>query len=398
MLGEQAELALSEGCGLLKFPDVLERHFQAWGATRRWRVIVAFAFAAMVLYTGMLLPDWLLSPDVIGQAIAWRAGGFVGAVCLALYLARRVQDPQKREWVVAVLASWAAIVTALILSHSSGKWALARVVELNLVIVFTCAFARFWPAMVVCAVCLMVHMLLVATMPDFTGVLPLNISVLLGSTVLFSLYANYKLEHDERMAYLLDLRERSLDDALRVAHEQLARQATTDPLTDLANRRYFDSYLQDYWQRAQAQGQAMSLLMVDVDHFKRYNDHYGHQAGDRCLKVVSEALQGCLRRTGDLVARIGGEEFAVVMPDADEQAVRGAAERVRAAVEAQGLPHLTSTCAQVVTVSIGVATLRPQLDEAPAALLRDADAALYGAKAAGRNRIHVAMAPLRMAS
>jgi len=397
-LGEQAEQALGAGCGLLRFPEALEAHFQAWGAARRWRVIVAFAVAAIVLYLGMLLPDWLLSPDVFLQAVAWRVGGFAIAVCLALALARRIREPERREWMVAAVAAWSAVVTAMILTHSEGRWALARIAELNLVVVFTCAFARFWPAMALCAVCMMVHMLLMAMMPDFTGVLPVNASVLLASTILFSLYANYKLEHDERMAYLLDLRERMLDEALRAAHQQLAHQVTTDPLTDLANRRYFDSYLDDYWRRAQEQGQAVSLLMIDVDHFKRYNDHYGHQAGDRCLKVVSEALQGCLRRTGDLVARIGGEEFAVVMPEADEQAARSAAERVRAAVEAQGLPHLASTCASVVTVSVGVATVRPDAQLAPQVLLHDADDALYGAKATGRNRIQAALAPLRMAS
>jgi diguanylate cyclase (GGDEF)-like protein len=127
--------------------------------------------------------------------------------------------------------------------------------------------------------------------------------------------------------------------------------------------------------------------MLDVDHFKKYNDRYGHPAGDQCLIRVAEAMAASLRQPGDLVARFGGEEFIAVLPQTDASLAHKAAERIRLAVEALLMPHEGSTTTSVVTVSLGVASCRTRPDQAEAALISAADAALYRAKQAGRNRI-----------
>ena len=172
-------------------------------------------------------------------------------------------------------------------------------------------------------------------------------------------------------------------------HEQqriLATLAAKDALTGLANRRTFDDTLMAEVRRASRAGSPLSLLMLDVDCFKSFNDTYGHQRGDTCLKAVAEAIQGAVRRAGDTVARYGGEEFSVILPDTDQSGAAITAERIRRAVVDLGLAHGGSTAAAVVTVSLGAATA--VLDSLDAGeLVKTADAALYRAKRAGRNRI-----------
>ncbi|MEY4765460.1 MAG: hypothetical protein RI907_2133, partial [Pseudomonadota bacterium] len=333
-----------------------------------------------------------LMPDVFQRSVWIRLLTFCPPILLGLWLLPRFGSMVVWEWMVAAAGVWGASIMTMLLWMSHHPMAFTTVVELNIVVVFVCAFARFWPAVLMCAGVVFLHALVVFNVADFTGVLVANTSVLLGATVVFCLYANYKLEHDERMSYLQDRREQILDSQLHDAHQLLTLQATTDPLTEVANRRFFESHVQDYWQRALELHHPISLLLLDIDHFKRFNDHAGHQAGDRCLVGVTQAIQGCMRRTGDLLGRLGGEEFAVVMPEANEAAALAAAERVRSAVEARALPHATSPTAKVVTVSIGVVTLWPSegVVTSVQALYAQADDALYEAKRTGRNRVMVA--------
>jgi diguanylate cyclase (GGDEF)-like protein len=176
---------------------------------------------------------------------------------------------------------------------------------------------------------------------------------------------------------------------LREANARLAALATTDALTGLANRRRFDEAMRLEVQRAARAAAPLSLLVMDVDDFKKFNDTHGHPAGDACLRAVGGALAGAVRRDTDLAARIGGEEFAVVLPATAEEAARQVAEAIRAAVRALAIAHAASRAASVVTLSVGVATVWPGGDTAPEAVLAAADAALYRAKAAGRDRVAV---------
>ncbi|TWA86326.1 response regulator receiver modulated diguanylate cyclase [Azospirillum brasilense] len=160
-----------------------------------------------------------------------------------------------------------------------------------------------------------------------------------------------------------------------------------DGLTGIANRRRFDEVLLREWRRCGRVQLPLSLIMLDVDQFKPYNDHYGHQAGDECLRAVARLLAEQMMRPGDLIARYGGEEFVCLLPETDEDGAVQVAERLRQTVAGQRLPHAVSYVADHITISLGVATARPLLDDTPDRLTQLADGLLYEAKRAGRNRV-----------
>ncbi|WP_137818477.1 diguanylate cyclase [Pseudomonas sp. 2FG] len=174
---------------------------------------------------------------------------------------------------------------------------------------------------------------------------------------------------------------------LRSANDRLELLATQDPLTGIANRRGFERTLSLEWRRAQRQGSPLSLIMADIDNFKAYNDHYGHQAGDRCLQRVAARLHARVRRPPDLVARYGGEEFVIILPDTSAEGAYALAEAMRNAVYELKVEHIDSATASYVTLSLGIATLVPKADSSAESLLQAADRALYRAKTAGRNRV-----------
>ena len=191
----------------------------------------------------------------------------------------------------------------------------------------------------------------------------------------------------EALNALLEAKVGERTQALEEANIKLSELTVTDALTGLSNRRRFDQVITEEWMRASRTGQSLAILMIDVDHFKAYNDHYGHQAGDECLRKVAGVLQANARRASDLVARYGGEEFVVVAGDLDIQAAKELAETLRSSVEVLGVSHQFSPVASVVTISIGVSVTTPDANMAPESLLRMADAAMYCAKDGGRNRV-----------
>ena len=180
------------------------------------------------------------------------------------------------------------------------------------------------------------------------------------------------------------------EDQLAALNYELSLQATTDGLTGLSNRRRLDEALALEWRRAAREGSELSMLMIDLDRFKLFNDRYGHQQGDACLKMVAGVLGGIVRRPGDVAARYGGEELGVLLPKTGSAQATLLAERVRAAIEASTMSHEGNSPFGVVTASIGVATLRPYasaLSDPAAELVSAADEALYEAKHTGRNRV-----------
>ncbi len=174
--------------------------------------------------------------------------------------------------------------------------------------------------------------------------------------------------------------------ALTEAAEKLAVMAATDGLTGLANRRHFDLRLEEEWRRAVRNRAPLSLLLLDADFFKAYNDGYGHQEGDQVLMSIAACIRMTVRRPADAGARYGGEEFAVLLPETDAAGARKLAEMIRGAVEALGIPHAGSPMERV-TVSVGWATASPQHGQPASLLVEEADRALYEAKRNGRNRV-----------
>jgi diguanylate cyclase (GGDEF)-like protein/PAS domain S-box-containing protein len=190
------------------------------------------------------------------------------------------------------------------------------------------------------------------------------------------------------VGFMFDISERKrAEDKILQLQKELEALSYRDALTGIANRRMFDRILDVEWGKARALGEPLSLVIVDIDFFKQYNDRYGHPQGDACLKEVARVLDRAAARTRDLCARLGGEEFALVLPATDEAAALAVAQRCAQRLARAALPHPASSVAEVVTCSMGVATIVPGSQDAPGALIDLADTRLYRAKAAGRNRV-----------
>lgn len=172
---------------------------------------------------------------------------------------------------------------------------------------------------------------------------------------------------------------------LKRSHDLLERAARIDGLTQIYNRREFERSLEVEWLRGQRSKQPLSLIMLDVDHFKDYNDHYGHLSGDGCLQHVATAITDSVKRAQDMVCRFGGEEFVVLLPETGEEGVKVLAEKLRKTVAALEIEHQKSSAADHVTISLGVASLNPADGKNPHSLIQQADEALYRAKGNGRN-------------
>lgn len=176
---------------------------------------------------------------------------------------------------------------------------------------------------------------------------------------------------------------------LRQANLELEKLVNLDGLTHIANRRCFDQRIQVEWKRLVREQQPLSLLLLDIDYFKLYNDYYGHQNGDNCLIAIAQTIQKVLLRPADLIARYGGEEFVVILPNTDMAGAVIVAEQIREAVEKLDIPHQNSAISNIVTVSIGVSSIVPNSQQEVSLLIQQADIALYRAKHQGRNRFIV---------
>ena len=172
-------------------------------------------------------------------------------------------------------------------------------------------------------------------------------------------------------------------------NRELERVCFMDGLTKVANRRYFDEYMQQEWNRSVREKMPLSLIMIDIDQFKMYNDTYGHLVGDDCLKQVARKLGDIIKRPTDLVARYGGEEFAVIIPNSDLDGARHVAEELRTGIEQLKIPHANSSVSEFVTVSLGVSTDGPEKYNGISFLISNADEALYKAKHLGRNNVQL---------
>jgi diguanylate cyclase (GGDEF)-like protein len=200
--------------------------------------------------------------------------------------------------------------------------------------------------------------------------------VLLGGSMIRQLVLRDRLQQALRTA------KRELE----ASNDSLRAMALSDGLTGLPNRRHFDQRLEQEFKRAMRDGSALALIMLDVDYFKRYNDRYGHVAGDACLQAVAKAISSSLRRPADLAARFGGEEFAILLPDTGSEGAIAVAEAARQALLQRAIEH-NDNPGRLVTLSAGVAVLRPQRGQSSRRLIEAADEGLYEAKGQGRNRV-----------
>lgn len=382
---------LEKGFRGLKFPDALEARYAEDHAEQRLKILVSSGMLVTLLFNWFLMSDNLMVPDVFDLSLRLRLFIFTPCTILGIYLITKLPSVQAREWLAMGTGLIASALNLFVCLSSKDVMAGPYLVSMVPIVMFSNSVAqmRFFPALLMDSA-----ILLLFGYGAWVLAAPHNMPILLSagftliSATVFTLYGCYTLERDERQNWLLHLREKVLLQELELANKHLDTVSRSDLLTEVANRRHFDEYLQLVWERARLDGSDISLMMIDVDHFKSYNDRYGHPEGDECLREVAATLKRRLRRPGDLIARFGGEEFIAVLAGTPLTTAASAAERVRKGVENLNRLHATSPTHAVVTVSIGVACLRPNAPHAsPAQLIAAADEALYQAKSRGRNRV-----------
>ena len=372
------------------------------------RLGVAYLFSAFTLIPHMLaFPGVFAASPVIGGSASavwlwcvWH-GGF--AVLVVAFLLGRPGRLRPRDVRYAVLGVMAIVTGFAIITTAGLPWMPTILVDGNYNRLNTLGIG---PAILGTS---LLATALVVTKRRFRDPLSLWLSVsLLAATIDVALtlfgagrftlgwYVARSLSLVTGITVLVALLSELVAQAGRVSevNGQLEQLLRTDALTGVANRRAFDAAMVHEWRRARREQTAVSLLMIDIDLFKGFNDRYGHPAGDLCLRNVARAVDGQLQRPADLGARLGGEEFVVLLPNTEEAGAIQVAERVRASVAALGLVHAGSALGHV-TISVGVATSRPfeRSDDAQS-LMDAADRALYRAKASGRNTVCAAAFPV----
>ena len=378
----------------LGFAPEIEARFEAdTGGARRSHLLLT-GLAGLAVYNLFLFIDLVVRPQVLEVALSWRLGvtTLYGLTVLAL-VRYDLLSPRWREAGMASCIVVAMVASCMIFRRTTSPAGNYDPFVFGLVFMAgNIAFAlHFREAMVSSLLALGVAAAFVldqATMPGEAKLFALGL--MLG-TAIFTVLACYRVEHANRQSYLLILREELRAEAALRSADEFATASQTDALTQLPNRRSLDATLPLYWMRAQKQCRPLAALMVDIDNFKRFNDRFGHPAGDDCLRSVAAAMRASLRE-GDFIARIGGEEFLVLIDAASIASAQAAAERLRRAVEQKAIAHDGVAGQVVVTVSVGIALTCPGPDADPASLIEAADAAMYEAKRNGRNRWAMAAA------
>ncbi|MGR4067057.1 diguanylate cyclase [Halomonas sp. LR3S48] len=376
----------------LRFSSAVEARFEADTSARRTRHLLIAGIVALVIYDLYIFNDYVIRPESM-QTAAWiRFGLMTPAGIAALFWVRRGLAPAMREAAMSATLVLGMLCSSLIFFLSDSLYSFLDTFSFGLILVVgNILFSlRFSFALVSSLLCGIIMTAFVVPYDYTDNAVKINTLVVFASSAVFTLVANFRLEASERQAYLLLLREQLRANAALHDNQALTKISITDPLTGVANRRHFDTMLEQRWDEALAENTVLGMLVIDIDHFKDYNDHFGHLQGDACLRQVAQEMQNHIRQEVDLVVRFGGEEFVVLLPNASASSTMRAAQRIRQGIEALAIPQAGPG---VITVSIGAAALRPHQSMEPATLLSIADAALFEAKRAGRNRS--VLAPLQ---
>lgn len=384
----------------LRFDPEQERRFMQACAPARLRHFIISGTVALVVWNLFLLSDRTMVPDVFAEVMRLRLFIFT-PVALALLAFSWYFRPLVLsfpsfvlEGIVMVTGMFTAFSLGWVLLHTQSPFGimyrgglLPILIYGNLVQRFRFRYALLFSASVLltCAVS-MVHTRL-SPQPHPYIVLDIPLALLVLLIAGYTLVMNFRMELEERRRFVRNERAAELRHRLQASQVALNELSRRDPLTGVPNRRHFDETMQACWAEHEQAGQELALLLLDVDHFKAYNDRYGHPAGDQCLRRVAEVLQRGVSAGQGTVARWGGEEFIVVLPRTGAEAAMAMAQALVDSVTALGLRHEASPTSPSVTISMGVAVATPgQSLHSPDELIAKADFGLYRAKHQGRHR------------
>ena len=374
---------LAVGFRWMYFPKGLEQLFEHETSNARSRhlVGVGIIWIVMGVLFAIVTPPGLAAPRAIGMD-AVRLGVVTPVLLLVTFAVWWGVRPVLREllMMMASIIAPASIILVVVFTQRGDVGANRGALTIVFLFITVVVRLRFWYATAAClaigAVQVGVPFLLHEPVP---GNVPLAFV-----TMAATLTANYTLEREYRLNYLQRVLGRIQGARLAALVDQLQELTQRDPLTGLANRRAMDTHLEEMYERKEQ----FAAIVVDVDAFKAFNDRYGHQIGDDCLRRIAAMLRASLRRTSDRIARMGGEEFAVLLPHTSLEDAYIMAERMRKSVADLRIPHADSPSGHVVTISAGVSGSSGTTS--PKDLIAEADRALYRAKALGRNRVEKA--------
>ena len=376
---EEVERLLTERSSARVFSTKLNEKFEADTGPRRAKLLRASVLRTALVYNVFLVGDLYLARDALQLAVTLHLAVVTPYMFLVAWLLPRVRAPMRESLVASIsvamvlqilavfcvtkspyAAHYLYFVPSTVLSlNSIQRWRVDQA-HVAAALNFVLLLAAFW----------------------YRGGEPIEIVAMhtmnYAICVAVTLRSNLEVEQEQRWHYLVALRE-------RLRAQESADDANHDPLTGLGNRRYLEKCASELWSVGAAEDRSVAAIAFDVDHFKDFNDFYGHTRGDSCLKRVAACATAELRDARDLAFRVGGEEFLLLLPNTELEAAIGVAERVRNAIAGLGIPHADSNTADYVTASFGVAAAQVgavSLSD----LLDTADGALYAAKRGGRNR------------
>lgn len=392
---EQAQAELAGFSGVKDFSPLIEPHYRTHLAHSHAKAVFWGGLAALALFNLFLINDYFSRPDIFLLSVVTRLLVVTPLCVLALWLVRQSTDGKHQDMLLS-----SGFVVAMMGIATIHWFTRTRAENFDppafVILLMTCNVVmplRFRTAAFITGVSMLIFSLEIGLHPSMdafakrTSILTYNI------TGLLTLLANHRLNKAARFSYLVKLCDQlQLDHSTATSH-RFQQAALTDELTQLPNRRHMDEVFQRWLGVPPESGKPMAALIIDVDHFKQYNDTWGHLQGDACLREVARVLMACTRAQTDLAARLGGEEFVVLLRQADASEALRTAERIRQAIEAISLPVDTAGPPHHITASIGVALAPYDNAERMQSLLERADQALYLAKRHGRNRTELDPSP-----
>ena len=379
---ETVDRQIAGGFRSLLFVPELELFHEYETRQARERYFIACGQIAAVLYNLFLFCDWQMTPDGFGTALIARLGIFTPLFFFTWFVITRSPTPRFREGLSSLLAIISVVAAMWVVNTSRSPDLATYQYSSILIMMFTAVVQRLrirYAAATLFGI-LVVQIITAVHIHSMTPRLMASVITSFVTAFVLLLWAAYSIEREQRRGYLLDLRSRILNEHLDLVAKQ-------DALTSLWNRRHLETMMDMAWADARAEPRSMSIILLDIDHFKIFNDSYGHLEGDKCLQEIASCISAATEADGGSVAvRFGGEEFLVFIDGADTIAARQVADRIQAAIKTRAIPHPVLGDGRVVTASFGVATGCPA-DLAPERLVAAADDALYVSKRAGRDRI-----------
>ena len=377
----------------ITFTPELEDHYRSSiAAQRRSPMLIAGGIGLAILWIFLLLTIWYTTRNGVStHFVVWLClmGVINLLVTVYLWVQARVRCHRTRDRAtMSLLVATGITVCGTLWFDEPTRLPISLSAYVMMpVACFALVMLHFRQAVTVSIVSMIAFAVLLIFLPGVDVGVKVQTWLISACAGSMAAWANWRTDRSDRQTFLLLTRERLLLEASRQQAAELREISTIDPLTQIPNRRAFEDHFRGLEAREAADSFPVALMMIDIDHFKLFNDHYGHLAGDACLQRVAAALVEQLRGPDDMVARLGGEEFVVVMPGLGSDDVEPVVERIRRAIEGLAIVHegVRGQSGDVVTISIGAAVATDEDTERRRSLLTLADRALYEAKRAGRN-------------